>query len=74
MRSSAQIHDALGIGARDEGVLVQVEDEVPEVRVAKDALHGLALQTAGDPGLVQRRLLVRQRLLVKGNLGASYAE
>ena len=68
------IDDALGIGARDQGVLVQIEDEVPEVRVAKDALHRLALQAAGDPGLVQRRLLVRQGFFVEGKLGPSYAE
>ena len=69
-----RIDDALCIGARDQGVLVQIEDEVPEVRVAKDALHRLTLHTAGDPGLVPRRLLLRQGFFVEGNLGPSYAK
>ena len=55
--SRASVHDALGVGARDEGLLVQVEDEVSEVCVAEDTLHGLTLEAAGDPGLVKLRLL-----------------
>jgi hypothetical protein len=53
----SRVDDALGVWAWDEGLLVQVEDEIPEVCVAKDTLHGLTLYAAGDPGLVQRRLL-----------------
>ena len=69
-----RVDDALGVGAWDEGLLVQVEDEVPEVRVAEDALHGLALQAAGDPGLVKRRLLGCQLHCRGSELRAPYAE
>ena len=69
-----RVDDALGVRARDEGLLVEVEDQVPEVRVAQDALHGLALQAAGDPGLVERRLLGCQLHCRGSELRAPYAE
>ena len=69
-----RVDDALGVRARDEGLLVEVEDQVPEVRVAEDALHGLALHAAGDPGLVERRLLGRQLHRRGSELRAPYAE
>ena len=68
------VDDALGVRAWDEGLLVQVEYEVPEVRVAKDALHGLAHHAAGDPGLVKRCLLGCQLQCRGSKLCAPYAE
>jgi hypothetical protein len=65
-----EVHDALGVRARDEGVAVQVELQVPEVRVAEDALHGLAPEAAGDPGVVELRLLLCERFVVEGYLPA----
>ena len=69
-----QLHDALCVGARDEGVAVQVEPQVPEVRVAKNTLHGLASQAAGDPGVVELRLFLCERFIVECYLPALYIQ
>jgi hypothetical protein len=69
-----QFHDALGVGARDEGFHIQVQQQVPEIRVAEDALHRLALQAAGDPGVVMLRLLLRKTFVVEGYLPTLYLQ
>ena len=40
------VHDALGVGAWDKGVLVELYPQVAEVGVAQDALDGLAFEAA----------------------------
>jgi hypothetical protein len=40
------IHDALGVGTRDQGVLVDLQPQVAKISVSEDALYGLAIDAA----------------------------
>src|SRR5918994_618115 len=40
------IHDALRVGARDQGVVVELQPQIAEIGVSEDALYGLATRTA----------------------------